>query len=141
VLPQAAPADDVVLVVCPELSDGALNELFGASWPDHEQRSFRPVLEHSLAWIGAFRPGRSGSDGLVGFVNVAGDGGVHAFVLDPTVHPDERRRGLGLRLVGAAADAARSRGATWLHVDFESDLADFYARCGFQPTAAGLMRL
>ncbi|WP_412101902.1 GNAT family N-acetyltransferase [Kitasatospora purpeofusca] len=66
---------------------------------------------------------------------------MHAFVLDTTVHPDERRRGLGMRLVQAAADEAKARGAEWLHVDYEPHLESFYGRCGFRPTAAGLRRL
>jgi len=32
-------------------------------------------------------------------------------------------------------------GATWLHVGYEPHLDDFYRRCGFIPTAAGLLRL
>jgi hypothetical protein len=36
---------------------------------------------------------------------------------------------------------ARTRGAHWLHVDFEPHLTDFYRACGFAPTAAGLIRL
>ncbi|MER7845475.1 GNAT family N-acetyltransferase [Kitasatospora sp. NPDC096077] len=123
---------DVALTVCPELADDELDELFGASWPGHRPGSFGAVL----AWVAARR-----GDRLVGFVNVAGDGGVHAFILDTTVHPDERRRGLGVRLVRAAAEEARARGAEWLHVDYEPQLESFYARCGFRPTAAGLMRL
>lgn len=74
-------------------------------------------------------------------MNVVGDGGVHAFLLDTTVHPDERRQGLGVTLVRAAAGAARQRGAHWLHVDFEPHLTAFHERCGFRPTAAGLMNL
>ncbi|WP_330295308.1 GNAT family N-acetyltransferase [Streptomyces sp. NBC_00503] len=118
------------------LADAELNALFAAAWPGHRDTSFAPVLERSLSWIAARREGR-----LVGYVNVAWDGGVHAFVLDTTVHPDERRRGLGVRLVRAAAEAARGAGAQWLHVDHEPHLGDFYARCGFRPTAAGLLAL
>ena len=125
-----------MLTVRLPLADDDLNELFGASWPDHRPTSFAPVLARSLTWIAAHRDGR-----LVGFVNVAGDGGTHAFILDTTVHPDERRHGLGVRLVRAAAEEARASGAGWLHVDYEPHLESFYARCGFGPTAAGLMRL
>lgn len=128
--------DDPVLAVRPLLTDDELNELFAAAWPDHRPTSFAPVLARSLTWLAARGAGR-----LVGFVNVAGDGGLHAFVLDTTVHPDERRRGLGVRLVRTAAEAARSAGAVWLHVDYEPHLESFYARCGFRPTAAGVMRL
>ncbi|WP_055413927.1 MULTISPECIES: GNAT family N-acetyltransferase [Streptomyces] len=127
---------DAVLVVRPPLTDEDLNELFSASWPGHRPTSFTPMLARSLVWIAASREGR-----LVGFVNVVGDGGLHAFILDTTVHPDERRQGLGVRLVRAAADEAKACGAQWLHVGYEPHLESFYAQCGFRPTAAGLMRL
>lgn len=128
--------DDVVLVVRQSVTDTELNALFAAAWPDHRQARFEPVLGRSLTWITA----RSG-DRLVGFVNVATDGGAHAFLLDTTVHPDVQRRGIGRRLVAAATDQARLSGATWLHVDYEPRLEGFYRGCGFQPTAAGLLRL
>lgn len=127
---------DAVLTVRPMLTDDDLNELFSASWPGHGLTSFAPVLARSLTWIAAHRGSR-----LVGFVNVVGDGGAHAFILDTTVHPDERRHGLGVQLVRAAAGEARNCGAQWLHVDYEPHLESFYAQCGFRPTAAGLMQL
>lgn len=129
-------ADDVVLSVRPALTDAELDALFTAAWPRYRPIQFGPVLERSLTWIAA----RSG-DRLVGFVNVATDGGMHAFLLDPTVHPDWQRRGIGRRLVVAAAEQARARGMTWLHVDYEPQLEEFYRGCGFRPTAAGLLRL
>lgn len=95
------------------------------------------MLERSLTWITAHDV-----DTLVGFVNVAWDGGVHAFLLDTTVHPTYQRRGIGMQLVQRAAAAARAHGGLeWLHVDFEPHLTDFYAACGFTPTPAGLLRL
>lgn len=126
----------LVLAVRPALTDAELNELFAAAWPGHRPARFGPVLARSTAWITARRAGR-----LVGYVNVAGDGGAHAFILDTTVHPDERRRGLGVRLVRAAAEEARTAGAHWLHVDYEPHLHAFYTRCGFHPTTAGLLPL
>ncbi|MFC4492963.1 GNAT family N-acetyltransferase [Streptomyces ovatisporus] len=124
------------LLICPPLGDDELNALFTASWPGHRRTGFQRQLRHSLLWIAAVRDGE-----LRGYVKVVGDGGVHAFLLDPTVHPAERRRGLGAELVRRAADEARRRGAEWLHVDFEPHLSRFYARCGFRPTSAGLLRL
>lgn len=118
------------------LKSGQLNELFGAAWLDHEQRDFTPVLERSLCHVSAFAGGQ-----LIGFVNVAWDGGAHAFLLDPTVHPGFQRRGIGSALVKQAAALAANRGAEWLHVDYEARLDEFYERCGFQPTCAGLIRL
>lgn len=134
-----APAgrpDAVVVTVRPGLADDELNALFAASWPGHRPTSFAPLLARSLTWVAARREGA-----LVGFVNVVGDGGAHAFVLDTTVHPAERRQGLGVRLVCTAAEEATVAGAEWLHVDYEPHLRSFYEACGFRPTAAGLRRL
>ena len=55
--------------------------------------------------------------------------------------PDFRRQGIATELVKRAAEAARERGAQWLHVDCEAHLADFYRGCGFRDSAAGVMRL
>jgi ribosomal protein S18 acetylase RimI-like enzyme len=93
-------------------------------------------LVRSLAYVCAYQGER-----LVGFVNLAWDGGVHAFVLDTTVHPELCRRGIGSELVRRAADVARAREVAWLHVDCEPHLTGFYRRCGFRHTEAGLMDL
>ncbi|MFJ3905731.1 GNAT family N-acetyltransferase [Streptomyces sp. NPDC090025] len=136
--PATAPALDPApdLTVDAPLTGAELNVLFRASWPGHTEADFAPVFARRLLHVTARRDGR-----LVGYVNVVGDGGAHAFLLDTTVHPDERRHGLGVALVRAAAAAARARGAHWLHVDFEPHLTTFYERCGFRPTAAGLLAL
>jgi GNAT superfamily N-acetyltransferase len=95
------------------------------------------VERHSLGWVCA----RDGQ-GLVGFVNVAWDGTVHAFVLDTMVATRARRHGVGTRLVAIAVDEARAAGCEWLHVDFEDHLRAFYfGACGFTPTSAGLIAL
>jgi GNAT superfamily N-acetyltransferase len=80
-------------------------------------------------------------DELIGFVNLAWDGGIHAFVLDTTVHPNVRRRGVGRRLVKLAVELARERGVEWVHVDFDPRLREFYYVCGFRRTEAGLLHL
>ena len=78
---------------------------------------------------------------LVGFANVAWDGGDHAFLLDPAVRSDFRRQGIGSELVRLARDLAKSNGAEWLHVDYEPHLEGFYSKCGFTRTSAGLINL
>ncbi|WP_405799410.1 GNAT family N-acetyltransferase [Streptomyces sp. NBC_01506] len=95
------------------------------------------VHRHSLGWVCARRDGE-----LVGFVNVAWDGGVHAFILDTMVSAELRRSGIGAELVAEAARGARAAKCEWLHVDFDDDLAAFYFdACGFEPTKAGLIAL
>ncbi|WP_173874459.1 GNAT family N-acetyltransferase [Streptomyces albus subsp. chlorinus] len=96
------------------------------------------VRPHSLGWVGA----RDGDGLLVGFVNVAWDGGDHAFLLDTKTRGSYQRRGIGTAVVRLAAAHARAAGCEWLHVDFEPHLRDFYVHaCGFRPTDAGLIHL
>ncbi|MGI8450896.1 MAG: GNAT family N-acetyltransferase [Streptosporangiaceae bacterium] len=95
------------------------------------------VRRHSLGWVCA----RDGGD-LAGFVNVAWNGGVHAFILDTMVAAGMRRRGIGTGLVAVAVREARRAGCEWLHVDFEEHLRPFYVNgCGFTPSSAGLLAL
>jgi ribosomal protein S18 acetylase RimI-like enzyme len=99
----------------------------------------RQVGRHSLGWVCA-----RDADGLVGFVNVAWDGGDHAFLLDTKVDPSHRRRGIGTDLVRVAVTHARQAGCEWIEVDFDdaARLAPFYFdACGFRPTHAGLIHL
>ncbi len=120
----------------PPVGNAALNALRNAAWDHVGDQDWATILRHSLGWVGATDDGR-----LVGFVNVAWDGGVHAFLLDTTVHPHYQRQGIGRALVREAAAMARERGAEWLHVDYEDELEPFYQACGFRPTAAGLLDL
>ena len=59
-------------------------------------------------------PSAFDDDRLVGFVNVAWDGGAHAFILDTCVIPRMRRRGIAARMVVETTNVARARGASWL---------------------------
>ncbi|MBY3234257.1 GNAT family N-acetyltransferase [Rhizobium laguerreae] len=124
------------LRIDPFPSAAELNALFSAAWGSPHNRDFTAVLSRSLAHIGAYQ-----DDRLVGFINVAWDGGIHAFILDTSVHPDMRRQGIATRLVKEATRVARERGAEWLHVDFEPHLTGFYRACGFKPTEAGLIKV
>jgi GNAT superfamily N-acetyltransferase len=120
----------------PDVTNEALNTLFADAWPDHTPRDFSLVLAHNLGHVCATAGGL-----LVGFVNIVWDGDMHAFLLDPTVHPDFQRQGIGTCLVGLAVDLVRAKGVEWLHVDYEPRLAGFYTKCGFRRSEAGLMNL
>ena len=121
----------------PPLDNEALNVLYDAAWPAHTMGfDFAREVGHALATVWAYDGAR-----LVGYVRVAWYGGIHAFLLEPTVHPDYQHRGIGTELVHRANDAARDAGCEWMHVDYEPRLAPFYEACGFEPTPAGLIRL
>lgn len=127
---------NVAYRISPPVTNDELNQLFADAWGNDEPTDFRPILERSLAYVCAYHETR-----LIGFVNLAWDGGVHAFLLDTTVHTKFQRRGIGRRLVEKATAAARERGLEWMHVDFEPHLQTFYDQCGFKNTNAGLINL
>lgn len=106
--------------------------------PPVAETDWRERLErYSLGWVCAREDGD-----LIGFVNVAWDGGVHAFLLDTVVAQRLRAKGIGTALVATAAREARAARCEWLHVDFEEHLRSFYFdACGFKDTTAGLIAL
>lgn len=111
-------------------AEGFGYEVTGSDW-------LARLGRYSLGWVCARRNGA-----LVGFVNVIGDGGAHAFILDTVVAPAARRAGIGTSLISVAVRGARDAGCEWLHVDFGGHLARFYFEsCGFRPTQAGLISL
>ena len=96
------------------------------------------IRPHSLGWVTA----RSSKGVLVAFVNIAWDGGDHAFLTDTKTRGDWQHRGVGTEMVRRAAHHAKAAGCEWLHVDFAPDLAAFYFdACNFRPTDAGLINL
>jgi ribosomal protein S18 acetylase RimI-like enzyme len=113
----------------------ALTDSYGgrseAGWWDR-------IRPYSLGWVTA----RSDDGTLIGFVNVAWDGGDHAFLIDAKVRPDHQRRGIGAELVRIAVRHAKEAGCEWIEVDFDEHLAAFYYdACGFTPAPAGIIHL
>src|SRR5690242_11163247 len=135
--PPSAAGSEIEYRVNPPVTNGELDALYLASWPNHQPPyDFGPELERALAYACAYY-----GDELIGFVRLAWDGSVHTFLLEPTVRPNFRRRGIGRTLVARVVAVARERGMEWVHVDYDPELGDFYRACGFQPTDAGLINL
>jgi GNAT superfamily N-acetyltransferase len=123
----------------PAVDDAELSALHAAAFRNgfRLQPWANRLARHSLTWVGAFDDGR-----MVGFANVAWDGGVHAFLLDVVVEPRRQGGGIGAAVVAEAARLAGAAGCEWLHVDFVPEHAAFYLdRCGFTRTDAGVVRL
>jgi GNAT superfamily N-acetyltransferase len=124
-----------------DFNNAELNELHADAFEtrvyDEAEWNWTEQVQHSLGWVVA-----RDDAGLVGFVNVAWDGLVHAWIQDTMVAGSARHRGIGTELVAVAVAEARSAGCEWLHVDFEDHLRPFYFdACGFTPTNAGLIEL
>jgi ribosomal protein S18 acetylase RimI-like enzyme len=96
------------------------------------------IRPFSLGWVTA----RDRDGAVIGFVNVAWDGGDHAFLLDTKTRGDLQHRGIGTALVRIATVEAKRAECEWLHVDYGDELSRFYEdACGFRPTRAGLVHL
>ena len=100
----------------------------GARWTDAELES---IYSHSLCHICAYDGGL-----FVGYVNAAWDGGVHVFLLDPTVHPGHRHRGIGTALLRQTQIFAAERNQrVSIHVETFNPARHLYERLGFKPVA------
>lgn len=135
-VPEHPPADAIEIRVDPFPHQRDLDDLWRATWEIDAIADFRAVLTRSLVHIGAYE-----GDKLLGFANMAWDGGQHAFLVDVCVHPEHRNKGIGQRLVDKAVATARKRGVVWIHVDFEPHLKAFYLECGFKSIEAGIMKV
>jgi hypothetical protein len=94
----------------PPLRSEEVNDLFAVTLGLSRAAALGAILKRSLVYICAYL-----GSSLLGFVNVAWDGGTHAFLLNTTGHPDLLQRGIGRRLVLLAADEARECSIQWLH--------------------------
>jgi GNAT superfamily N-acetyltransferase len=120
------------------LTDAEMVELVDSHGGRSESGWWDRIRPYSLGWVTA----RGGDGVLLGFVNVAWDGGDHAFLIDTKTRGTHQRRGIGTTLVKVAAQHAKDAGCEWLHVDYEPELSAFYVdACGFAPTDAGLIHL
>ena len=136
--PTEAFADGIVLRWRAPLDDGEMMDLVASHGGTPTPGWWNQIRPHSLGWVTA----RTQGDTLVGFVNVASDGGDHAFLIDTKTRGSVQHKQIGTRVVRFAARHAKAAGCEWLHVDFDAELQPFYFdACGFRPTNAGLIHL
>ena len=130
--------DDITYRWRGELTDDEMVELVESHGGNAAAGWWDRIRPHSLGWVTA----RDADGLLVGFVNVATDGGDHAFLIDTKTRGSHQRQGIGTRTVHLAAQQAKEAGCEWLHVDFDPELAAFYfGACGFSSAPAGLIHL
>lgn len=132
------PNKDAVLAWREPLTDDEMFDLVLSHGGNPERGWWDKIQSHSLGWVTA----RTQESALIGFVNVAWDGGDHAFLLDMKTRGTSQRQGIGTRLARVAVERAKAARCEWLHVDFEPHLRTFYFdACGFRPTDGGLIHL
>ena len=105
---------DVVDVrIDPFPSQRELSDLWRATWEIDGVSDFQSILTRSLTHVGAYL-----GDRIIGFANMAWDGGIHGFLVDVCVHPEFRDHGIGQSMVEAALKVARKRGLQKVHAQW-----------------------
>ncbi|MDR0228411.1 MAG: GNAT family N-acetyltransferase [Flavobacteriaceae bacterium] len=128
---------NIVYTVNASLDINALNSFMEKVWKGHIWVDYNQVLSISLSYIIAY----SGNE-IIGFINIAWDGNKHAFLLDISVDPVFRNKGIGKELVIKAISECKTNSIEWIHVDYEEQYEHFYRECGFvQKTSASLLHL
>src|ERR687885_305950 len=97
---RAESGSDVVFAWRGALDDDELFDLVASHGGNPVRGWWDTIRPHSLGWVTA----RTGEGTLVGFVNVAWDGGDHAFLLDTKTRGTLQRRGIGRRVVRLAVE-------------------------------------
>ena len=92
------------------ITDGEMVDLVESHGGRPEIGWWDRIRPHSLGWVTA----RDRDGILVGFVNVAWDGGDHAFLIDTNTRRERQHRGVGAEIVRRAARHARTAGCEWL---------------------------
>ncbi|WP_410648066.1 GNAT family N-acetyltransferase [Amycolatopsis sp. cmx-4-54] len=88
------------------ISDDEMCDLVRSHGGEPEPGWWDRIRRHSLGWVAA----REEDGVLVGFVNVAWDGGDHAFLLDTKTRGTHQRRGIATAVVASAVTHARAAG-------------------------------
>ena len=121
-----------------DITDAELVALVESYGGNSEVGWWDRIRPYSLGWVAARLPNGEAA----GFVNVAWDGGDHAFLIDTKVRSDLQHHGIGTELVRVATEHAKEAGCEWLHVDYQDHLESFYVdACRFRPTRAALVHL
>ncbi len=129
----------VVYAVSTAVNDDEVSALHADAFrePYRVRQWGRQLSAHSVGWVCARR-----GDRLVGLVNVAWDGHLHAYIVDTAVAQDCQRLGIGTELVGRAWPVAADAGCRFMSVDFAEEHTAFYIdACGFNPSPAGVRTL
>lgn len=119
-----------------DITSDEINSLMSLCWDDFEEVDYQHILDKSLAYITA----RYDSQ-LIGFYNLAWDGGRHATIFDLNVHPDYRHQGVALEMLKMAPIIAKKNNIKFLHVDFDLKLEKLYKKAGFEMISAGIIQL
>ncbi len=110
-----------------------LREVVGWSRRDSD---YPALFQRCNFWAGT----RDSYGRLIAFGYVAGMGLEHGYMEDIIVHPEFQRQGIGQQLVIALLNEAQAQGLAIVTLTYMSEHEEFYKKCGFSPSDAGIWR-
>lgn len=121
----------------PALSNDDLNGLFGRAYNKTMSVDFQRILRQSLTWVAGYD-----GDVLRGWINVAWDGFVHAFLVDRTA-VDDPDGAIRSELVQEAIEVIRRDHPTVfkIHTECRSDEIRWLTELGLQEQPGGIVVL
>jgi len=126
---------DITFKLNPPVEARAITDLRAAVGWDRQDEDFPAALRGYWATVGGF----DSMGTLEAWGAVLGDGVRHAVLLDVIVHPAYQRQGVGRKLVATAIEHIQAQAISIIHVDFLSEHASFYEKCGFSIGLGGII--
>lgn len=106
--------------------------------PGREHDDFNETLKRSLAYVIV----RDEGGNLIGYCNLAWDGGRHATIFDLNVHPDHRNKDFVFLMLEELLEVAKNTPSLrFLHADFNKSRTKIAEKYGFDIINGGIMYL
>ncbi|BDA72115.1 GNAT family acetyltransferase [Calothrix sp. PCC 7716] len=119
----------------PKIKDWEVPDLRESVGWERRDSDYPLLFEKCTFWVGVHEKGK-----LIAFGYIAGTGLEHGYLEDIMVHPGYQRKGIGSALVKILLEEAKRIGIKIVTVTFKASHSNFYSRCGFMPSSAGLWR-
>ncbi|MED3964127.1 GNAT family N-acetyltransferase [Niallia taxi] len=127
----------VQIMVNLPIQDNEVPDLREAVGWGRRDKDYPALFERCNFWAGA----RDETGKLIAFGYVCGMGLEHGYVEDIIVHPSKQKQGIGVKLVKALIEEAKSFGLGILTVSFDEHNANFYKTTGFTVSSGGVLYL
>ena len=121
-----------------DVTSDEINNLMDLVIPGRDHDNFTETLKRSLGYVVV----RDKTGTLIGYCNLAWDGGRHATIFDLNVHPDHRNQDFVFSMLQKLVEGARNTpDLRYLHADFNKSRTKIAEKYGFEIIHGAIMYL
>lgn len=121
-----------------DVTSAEINDLMDLVMPGRKHDDFTETLKRSLGYVVV----RDETGTLIGYCNLAWDGGRHATIFDLNVHPDHRNQNFVFPMLQKLVDVAKNTpDLRYLHADFNKFRTKIAEKYGFEIIHGAIMYL